>query len=151
MAVCNRYGLNTPTRVAFLENWGTWRCAFASTVSHDSHNITVFGRDPNDMTVAANTLREMQGGLVVVADGKVVAKLNLPIAGLISEQPLEDVAKEFADLRATLDTLVDWQPPYLVFKALFGASLVCNAGPRLSDVGLVDVFENVVLESCVIS
>jgi adenine deaminase len=46
---------------------------------------------------------------------------------------------------------VDWQPPYLVFKALFGASLVCNAGPRLSDVGLVDVFENVVLESCVIS
>ncbi len=151
MAVCNRYGLNTPTRVAFLENWGTWRCAFASTVSHDSHNITVFGRNPNDMTVAANTLREMQGGLVVVAEGKVVAKLILPIAGLISEQPLEDVAKEFADLRATLDTLVDWQPPYLVFKALFGASLVCNAGPRLSDVGLVDVFENVVLESCVIS
>lgn len=150
MAVCNRYGHGTPTRVAFMESWGTWRGAFATTVSHDSHNLTVFGRDPGDMTLAANTLRDMQGGLAVVADGKVVANLMLPIAGLISEKPLADVAKEFADLRAKLDALVDWQPPYLVFKALFGASLVCNAGPRLSDVGLVDVFENQLLDSCVV-
>ncbi|WP_299948694.1 adenine deaminase C-terminal domain-containing protein [uncultured Ruegeria sp.] len=149
MAVCNRYGRGTPTRVAFLENWGTWRGAFATTVSHDSHNLTVFGRDPEDMTLAANAVRNMQGGLAVAAAGKVVAKLPLPIAGLISQKPLEDVAKEFADLRSKLDTLVDWQPPYLVFKALFGASLVCNAGPRLSDVGLVDVFDNRILESCV--
>jgi adenine deaminase len=151
MAVCNRYGRGTPTRVAFMENWGTWRGTFASTVSHDSHNLTVFGRDPDDMALAANTLLEMQGGLVVVADGKVVAKLMLPVAGLISRQPLAHVAKEFADLRAMLDTLVDWQPPYLVFKALFGSSLVCNPGPRLSDVGLVDVFENKILKSCVLS
>jgi adenine deaminase len=74
----------------------------------------------------------------------------LPIAGLISEQPLSDVANDFANLRAKLDALVDWQQPYLVFKALFGASLVCNAGPRLSDVGLVDVFEDRVLENCVL-
>jgi adenine deaminase len=151
MAVCNRYGRGTPTRVAFMENWGEWRGAFASTVSHDSHNLTVFGRDPDDMTLAANTLLKMQGGLAVVADGKVLAKLMLPVAGLISKQPLADVAKEFADLRAMLDNLVDWQPPYLVFKALFGASLVCNAGPRLSDVGFVDVFEDKILESCVLS
>lgn len=151
MAVCNRYGRGTPTRVALMENWGTWRGAFASTVSHDSHNLTVFGRDPDDMALAANTLLKMQGGLAVVADGKVLAKLMLPVAGLISRQPLADVAKEFADLRAMLDTLVDWEPPYLVFKALFGSSLVCNAGPRLSDVGLVDVFEDRILKSCVLS
>tara|TARA_R110002051_G_scaffold4386_4_gene23390 strand:- start:7134 stop:8912 length:1779 start_codon:yes stop_codon:yes gene_type:complete len=150
MAVCNRHGRGTPTRIAFMENWGTWRGAFATTVSHDSHNLTVFGRDPNDMALAANTLRDMQGGLAVVAHGKVVAKLALSIAGLISEKPLADVAKEFANLRATLDALVDWQPPYLVFKALFGASLVCNTGPRLSDVGLVDVFGDQIRESCVI-
>jgi adenine deaminase len=150
MAVCNRYGNNTPTRVAFMENWGTWKGAFATTVSHDSHNLTVFGRDADDMALAANTLRDMQGGLAVVADGKVMAKLMLPVAGLISEKPLADVAKEFANLRAALDALVDWQPPYLVFKALFGASLVCNAGPRLSDVGLVDVFAGKILESCVL-
>ncbi len=150
MAVCNRYGDNTPTRVAFMENWGTWRGAFATTVSHDSHNLTIFGRDPDDMALAANTLRDTQGGLAVVADGKVLAKLMLPIAGLISEKPLAVVAKEFTNLRAALDTLVEWQPPYLVFKALFGASLVCNAGPRLSDVGIVDVFAGKILESCVL-
>jgi adenine deaminase len=150
MSACNRYGTGAPTRVAFMENWGTWRGAFATTVSHDSHNLTVFGRSPDDMALAANTLRDMQGGLAVVADGKLMAKLELPVAGLISEKPLAVVAKDFAELRAALDALVDWQPPYLVFKALFGASLVCNAGPRLSDVGLVDVFEGKVLENCVL-
>jgi adenine deaminase len=151
MSVCNRYGRATPARVAFMENWGTWRGTYASTVSHDSHNLTIFGRDTKDMALAANTLRDMQGGLVVVADGQVLAQLPLPIAGLISDKPLTQVAREFSELRAALDGLVDWLPPYLVFKALFGSSLVCNAGPRLSDVGLVDVFEDKVLESCVLS
>ncbi len=147
MAVANRYGRNTPVRVALLENWGTWRGAFATTVSHDSHNLTVFGRDPVDMALAANTVRSSQGGLCVVSGGRVLAHLALPLAGLVSDAPLSEVAKGFADLRRSLDALVDWAPPYLVFKALFGASLVCNAGPRLSDVGLVDVFEARILDT----
>ncbi|MBT0957043.1 adenine deaminase [Alphaproteobacteria bacterium KMM 3653] len=151
MAVCNRYGRGAPVRVAFMENWGTWRGAFATTVSHDSHNLTVFGRAPEDMMVAANALREVQGGLAVVAEGEVLARLELPVAGLLSEAPLAEVAEAFAQLRGALDGLVDWQPPYLVFKALFGASLVCNAGPRLSDLGLVDVFGEKILESSVLS
>lgn len=151
MAIVNRYGRNTDARVAFLENWGTWRGAFATTVSHDSHNLTVFGRDPTDMAVAANTVRASNGGLSVVAKGEVRAHLPLPLAGLVSEAPLNDTAETFASLRQALDDLVDWEPPYLVFKALFGASLVCNAGPRLSDVGLVDVFEKRILESPVLT
>ena len=150
MAVANRYGRNSPVRVAFLENWGTWRGAFATTVSHDSHNLTVFGRDPVDMALAANTVRASNGGLCVVADGKVQAHLALPLAGLVSEGSLSETARDFAALRETLDTLVDWEPPYLVFKALFGASLVCNVGPRLSDVGIVDVFEGKTLETPVL-
>ncbi len=150
MAIANRYGRNTPVRVAFLEDWGTWRGAFATTVSHDSHNLTVFGRDPVDMALAANTVRASDGGLCVAANGKVLAHLPLPLAGLVSEAPLSETAKNFARVRQALDTLVDWDPPYLVFKALFGASLVCNAGPRLSDVGIVDVFEERILESPVV-
>lgn len=140
MAVVNRYGRETPVRIAFMENWGTWRGAFATTVSHDSHNLTVFGRDPKDMAIAANSVRAAGGGLCVAAKGEVVAGIDLPMAGLVSEAPLSKVASDFEELRRSLDALVDWEPPYLVFKALFGASLVCNAGPRLSDVGLVDVF-----------
>lgn len=150
MAVANRYGAGTPVRVAFLENWGTWRGAFATTVSHDSHNLTVFGRAPADMALAANTVRAAGGGLCVVSDGKVQAELALPIAGLVSDAPLTEVAAAFGTLRDAMDDLVDWQPPYLVFKALFGASLVCNAGPRLSDVGLVDVFEGQILDTPVL-
>ncbi|MDJ0631343.1 MAG: adenine deaminase C-terminal domain-containing protein [Rhodobacter sp.] len=150
MAIANRYGRNTPVRVAFLENWGTWRGAFATTVSHDSHNLTVFGRDPLDMALAANTVRSSNGGLCVAANGEVLAHLELPLAGLVSEAPLSETAKSFAFVRQSLDALVDWNPPYLVFKALFGASLVCNVGPRLSDVGIVDVFEERILETPVI-
>lgn len=151
MAVANRYGRNTPVRVAFLENWGTWRGAFATTVSHDSHNLTVFGREPEDMALAANKIRASNGGLCVVSEGRVVQHVALPLAGLVSEAPLSDLAEDFTALRKALDTLVDWQPPYLVFKALFGASLVCNPGPRLSDVGIVDVFEERILQTPVIS
>ncbi|MEP3276865.1 MAG: adenine deaminase C-terminal domain-containing protein [Stappiaceae bacterium] len=150
MAVCNRYDRKTPTRVAFLENWGTWQGAFATTVSHDSHNLTVFGREPKDMAVAANAVRDAHGGLAVAAAGQIVAMLALPFAGLISDKPLKTVADEMNAVRKAMDELVDWQPPYLVFKALFGASLVCNAGPRLSDAGLADAFEGRILESCVI-
>ncbi|MEP5951230.1 MAG: adenine deaminase C-terminal domain-containing protein, partial [Lentilitoribacter sp.] len=87
---------------------------------------------------------------VVVENGGVVASLSLPIAGLVSANNLETVAKNFADIRKAMDELVDWSPPLLVFKALFGASLVCNAGPRLSDVGLVDPFNGTILKSCVV-
>ena len=147
MAVVNRYGRNTPVRVAFLENWGKWQGSFATTVSHDSHNLTVFGRDPADMALAANTVRTTQGGLCVVADGRVQTNVALPLAGLVSAAPLTDIARQFAELRQALDNLVEWEPPYLVFKALFGASLVCNAGPRLSDVGLVEPFAHKTLET----
>jgi adenine deaminase len=150
MSITNRFGRATPTRVAFLESWGTWRGAFATTVSHDSHNLTIFGRDPEDMAVAANALRDAQGGISVVHAGRVVAFLALPIAGLISDRSLKQVAGDLTKIRHALDGLVDWQPPYLVFKALFGASLVCNEGPRLSDVGLVDVFKNTILETAVL-
>ena len=149
MAVVNRYGRETPARVAFMENWGTWRGAFATTVSHDSHNLTVFGRDTNDMALAANKVRSTNGGLCVVAKGEVLRSIALPLAGLVSEAPLSLVSAEFEELRRALDELVDWQPPYLVFKALFGASLICNAGPRLSDVGLVEVFEGRILQTMV--
>ena len=150
MAVINRYGRNTPVRVAFLENWGTWRGAFATTVSHDSHNVTVFGRDPEDMAVAANALRAAGGGLCAVAGRKVVAQVELPLGGLASDAPLDQVASDFAIVRDAMNKLVDWEPPYLVLKALFGASLVCNAGPRLSDVGIVDVFAERLLETPVL-
>ncbi|MBO6674206.1 MAG: adenine deaminase [Rhizobiales bacterium] len=151
MAVVNRYGDNASPRLALLEEWGTWHGAFATSVSHDSHNLTLFGRGAEDMALAANTVSAMQGGLAVVKVGEVIATLPLPVGGLMRDDDLAAVAEDFDSIVQAMDQVVAWQPPYLVFKACFGASLVCNAGPHLSDKGVVDTFEGIRLESVVLT
>ncbi|WP_226780623.1 adenine deaminase [Oceaniglobus trochenteri] len=139
IAVIHRHGMHPATpSLGVLRGWGTWRGAFATTVSHDSHNLTVFGHDPEDMALAANTLIEAGGGMVATSRGKVLALLPLPVAGLVSDHPLAEVGEAFAAVRSAMDRVVDWQPPYLVFKALVGATLACNAGPHQTDLGTAD-------------
>jgi len=151
MAVVNRFGARTAPRLALLEGWGSWRGVFATTVSHDSHNLTLFGKDTSDMALAANTVREMGGGLAVISQGRVLAKLALPCGGLMRDDALAAVAGEFDDIIQAMNDIVQWRPPYLVFKACFGASLVCNPGPRLSDLGIVEPFTGKILETPVLS
>ena len=138
MAIINRFDSHAVPSIGYLGDWGQWQGALATTVSHDSHNLTIFGGNEEDMAVAANAVSSMGGGMAVVVDGKLLASLALPLAGLVSLQPIDSVASDFKKIREAMDSIVNWQPPFLVFKACFGASLVCNAGPRLSDVGIVD-------------
>lgn len=148
IAVAHRHGrADSRPAVGLLSSWGAWRGAFATTVSHDSHNLTVFGGNAQDMAVAANAVIAAGGGMAVVSGGKVDALLPLPLAGLVSEEPLEEVADSFAALREAVGRIVDWQPPYLVFKACFGATLACNAGPHQTDRGIADVATGKVMES----
>ncbi|MFK0274538.1 adenine deaminase [Ensifer sp. NPDC090286] len=148
IAVAHRHGrADSRPRVGLLSSWGTWRGAFATTVSHDSHNLTVFGGNAQDMAIAANAVIASGGGMAVASSGRVDALLPLPLAGLVSETPLEEVADNFAALREAVGRIVDWQPPYLVFKACFGATLACNAGPHQTDRGIADVATGTVMES----
>ncbi len=149
MAILQRFGRPAAPKLAFLEDWGTWRGVFGTTVSHDSHNITLFGRGTANLALAANTLRDLQGGLVVVKNNRVLASLALPVGGLMRDDTLSAIAADFDAIVAAMDQIVTWQPPYLVFKACFGASLVCNAGPHLSDLGVVDTFAGTILETVV--
>ncbi len=140
IAVVHRHGRGDATpRVGFLTGWGTWRGAFCTTVSHDSHNLTVFGGNARDMAVAANAVIAAGGGLAVASDGKVDALLPLPLAGLVSDQNLAMVADGLRAIRAALDRIADWEPPLRTFKACFGATLACNAGPHQTDRGIADV------------
>ena len=150
MAVVNRHGADTSPRVAFLRGWGAWRGAFCTTVSHDSHNLTVFGSNATDMAVAANAVRTAGGGLAAVSDGQVRAILPLPVAGLVSGRPLPDVAGAFMAVKEAMDEIATWKPPYRVFKACFGASLACNPGPHLTDLGIADAATGNVLASPVL-
>jgi adenine deaminase len=152
ISVTHRHGKAEPvTRTGFLTGWGNWNGAFATTVSHDSHNLTVFGGNAEDMALAANAVITAGGGMAVASKGKVTARLPLPLSGLVSDAPLEDVAKAFEELRAAVGKVVEWQPPYLVFKACFGATLACNIGPHQTDMGIADVLTGKVMESPVIA
>ena len=139
MAAIHRHGRKDPTPViGILEDWGHWRGALATTISHDSHNLTVFGRDPADIAAAANAVIEAGGGMATAAGGRVTAVLPLPVCGLLSDAPAKDVADDFAKLRAAADAIADWMPPIRTFKAVVGASLACNPGPHVTDLGLTD-------------
>lgn len=152
ISVTHRHGMAEPiTRTGFLTGWGNWNGAFATTVSHDSHNLTVFGGNAEDMALAANAVIKAGGGMAVASEGKVTALLSLPLSGLVSDAPLEDVAKVFEELREAVGRVVEWQPPYLVFKACFGATLACNIGPHQTDMGIADVLTGKVMESPVIA
>ncbi|MBW9118327.1 adenine deaminase [Rhizobium cauense] len=147
IAVAHRHGkVEGRPRVGFLTGWGTWRGAFCTTVSHDSHNLTVFGGNARDMAVAANAVIAAGGGMAVAKDGKVEVLLPLPISGLVTAASLEETSASFRAIRKAMEKIVDWKPPYLVFKACFGATLACNAGPHQTDRGIADVLTGKVLE-----
>lgn len=151
ISVLHRHGQGAAApRTGFLTGWGSWRGAFGTTVSHDCHNLTLFGADPADLAVAASALIDAGGGMVAVAGGQVRALLPLPVAGLVSEAPLPEVAAGFAAVVAAMDQIVDWAPPYLVFKALVGATLACNAGPHQTDLGIADPMAGRLLASPVL-
>jgi adenine deaminase len=151
IAVVHRHGkANDRPRVGFLTGWGTWRGAFCTTVSHDSHNLTVFGGNPRDMAVAANAVIAAGGGMAVASNGNMDAILPLPLSGLLSDMSLDGTASAFRSIRRAIEKVVDWEPPYLVFKACFGATLACNAGPHQTDRGIADGTTGQLLESPVI-
>lgn len=147
ISVTHRHGKAEPvTRTGFLTGWGKWNGAFATTVSHDSHNLTVFGNNEADMALAANAVIKAGGGMAVSSGGKVTALLPLPLSGLVSDAPLAEVAAGFEAVREAVGKVVEWQPPYLVFKACFGATLACNTGPHQTDMGIADVLTGTVRE-----
>jgi adenine deaminase len=139
MAVAHRHGL-APSRpvLGVLGGWSHWTGALATTISHDSHNLTVFGRDPDDMAAAANALIGCGGGMAVAQNGKVLAVVPLPVCGLLSDEPAEEVARLFAAVRDAAMGIADWSVPPLVFRACVGASLACNPGPHVTDLGITD-------------
>ncbi|MFZ4834090.1 adenine deaminase [Rouxiella sp. Mn2063] len=137
--VQHRHGRHDATpQLALLEGWGELRGAIATSYSHDSHNLVVLGRDPADMMLAANTLIASGGGMALSQHGELLAHIEMPIAGMLSELPAAELAKQFALLRELSAKVADWEPPYRVFKAIEGTCLACNAGPHLTDLGLTD-------------
>jgi adenine deaminase len=139
MSAIHRHGRSdTGPQTVIIEGWGRWRGAFATSYSHDSHNLVVYGHDAEEMALAANTVIEMGGGNAVVQDRRVTARIAYPVAGMLSLKPPSEVAREHRAVVEAAGQICEWQPPYRTFKALEGQCLACNPGPHLTDLGLTD-------------
>ncbi len=120
-----------------VKGFGITKGAIASSVAHDSHNIVSVGASDADIYVAVQVVAEMGGGLAVVGEGKVLASLPLPVAGLMSSEPLDIVITGFESVEvAARDIGVNLPAP---FAALSFLALPVIPELKLTDLGMVDV------------
>ncbi len=136
-AVIHRHGRGGGIGVGLVRGFGLQVGALASTVAHDSHNLVIVGRSPEEMLAAARAVAEMGGGQVVVRGGKVAAAVPLPVGGLMSDRSLAEVAAEVARVEAAARDLGCSLPD--PFMTLSFIALPVIPELRLTDLGLVDV------------
>jgi adenine deaminase len=123
--------------VGLVTGFGLKRGALASSTAHDSHNIVAVGTNDEDIYTAVKEVERLQGGLVVTAEGKVLGRVATPIAGLLSDEPLEKVVNGLEKLEKIAKDLGCTLPA--PFAALSFMALPVIPELRLTDLGLVDV------------
>jgi adenine deaminase len=137
MAVIERHRATGNVGKGFIHGIGLKRGAIAGTVAHDHHNLIVIGADDESMMAAAREVGRMGGGLVAVDGQKVLARLPLPIGGLMSDKPIATVREGVDELLAASEALgSELHDP---FAAMSFMALEVIPSLKLTDVGLVDV------------
>lgn len=138
LAVIERHHRTGNIGLGFVTGLGLSCGAIASTVAHDSHNLIVAGKDDRDMCLAAMTVKEIGGGFAVIKDGAVLSQLPLPLGGLMSMAPVQEVVSE---LKGINEAVLELGCPrdMNVFMHLSFVALPVIPEIRLTDRGLVDV------------
>ena len=139
LVVVERHKATGNIGLGLVSGFGLKKGALASSIAHDSHNIIAVGTNDADIFTAIKEIERLQGGLVVTAGGKVLASLSLPIAGLLSQEPLEIVAAKLEKLEQLAKDLGTTLPS--PFATLSFLALPVIPELRLTDLGLVDVSE----------
>ncbi len=135
-AVIERHGRTGRISLGLTKGFGFRKGAFSSTVAHDSHNMLVLGYDEKDMVLAVKENYMMNGGIVTVADGEVLARVELPIAGLMSTDRAERVAEKLDKTYNVWRRLgCEWTSPFMTMSLL---SLSVIPELRITDKGLLD-------------
>lgn len=137
LAVVERHTASGNIGLGFVHGLGLQRGAVASSVAHDSHNIIVAGVDDDDMRAAVFEIVRMSGGAVVVVDGEPLARLPLPVAGLMSDLPLKDVASAVREVSGAAQELGCQNEDLLISLSFLALPVV--PALKLTDMGLVDV------------
>jgi adenine deaminase len=137
VAVLGRHNERGDVGHGFVKGFGITGGAIASSIGHDSHNVCVIGCNDGDMAVAVNRLIELRGGFAAAADGRVVGELALPVAGLMSDRPFEQVERGLRSLRQAVAGLgTRLHEPFLQMAFL---ALPVIPHLKITDKGLVDV------------
>lgn len=136
MVVIERHGINGDIGKAPIADLGMKDGAIAGTVSHDSHNLFVLGKDAEDMLMAAKRVSELGGGFVCVKDKKVLAEVALPICGLVSKKTAEEIGAEVAKLKQVLNDRGIYSHSPLNLLTAFSLAVLPEI--RLTDQGLID-------------
>jgi adenine deaminase len=136
MVVVERHRATGNVGVGFVRGFKLKRGAIGSTVAHDAHNVIVAGTNDADILSAIRELERLQGGQIAVVDSAVMAEFPLPIAGLVSDQPLSKAMKLIDDLNAVAHTLgCDLAAPFMALSFL---ALSPIPALKLTDQGLID-------------
>jgi adenine deaminase len=137
IAVVERHHATGRVATGFVTGFGLRRGAFGTTVAHDAHNIVVVGVDDADMALCVARLAEIGGGIAVVHGGRTRGELALPVAGLLSDAPAEEVVARLEELQSLLRVLgVQIESPFMSLSFL---SLSVIPQLKITDRGLIDV------------
>jgi len=137
MLVLERHHATGHIGKGFINGFGLKRGALAGTVAHDHHNLVVIGVDDTSIRTAIQAIIEMGGGLVATEGETVLGTLPLPVAGLMTEIPLEQVRREYDEMIAHAQHLGSEMPD--PFMAMSFMALEVIPKLKLTDIGLVDV------------
>ncbi|MEF3328732.1 adenine deaminase [Oceanobacillus oncorhynchi] len=139
VSVTGRHGQGRKPFVGIFKNAGLKEGAYATTIAHDSHNLVVVGKNTKDMLLAAKQLEASGGGLCLVSNQEVKAQVNLPIAGLMAAEPVEELAPKIDSFNQTADSMgvkVGRRSPSMALSSL---TLTVIPEVRITDLGLLDV------------
>ncbi len=139
LVVVERHKATGNIGLGMVKGFGLKKGALASSIAHDSHNIVAVGTSDEDIYTAVKEIERLNGGLVAVAGGKILASLSLPVAGLLSDKPLEVVVEQLDKLEKVAAQL--GTPLVSPFSTLSFVALPVIPELRLTDLGLVDVNE----------
>ena len=144
LVVVERHKASGNIGLGLVKGFGLKKGALASSVAHDSHNIIIVGTNDLDILKAIEEIEKLEGGLVVCVNQEILASLPLPIAGLLSLDPLELVVSQHENLEEAAASLGNLPPaPFAILSFL---ALPVIPELRLTDLGLVDVNEFKLIE-----
>ena len=136
IAVLERHHATGRAGVGLVTGFGLRSGAFAGTISHDAHNVIAVGTRDEDLLVCVERIRELGGGLVVADEGRVIAEMPLPVAGLLSDRPARDVVVEQERLDEALAARGVTLPSPFMALSFLGLSVIPDL--KITDRGLVD-------------